>query len=121
VELHTFKISHAVGAINKTVSIGFAWMEEGDTPESLLKRADTALYEAKHSGRNKVLPLPDKAYVAPPSRSILKPFASAGAVADKMAQKSILPTTEGQIVTRYAPQQEPQTKNPFGDDDSGVF
>jgi two-component system cell cycle response regulator len=39
-----------------TISIGVASTEGGDdTPETLLKRADEALYEAKRSGRNRVV------------------------------------------------------------------
>lgn len=38
-----------------TCSIGIAvWQEAGDRPEALFKRADTALYQAKNSGRNRV-------------------------------------------------------------------
>jgi len=37
-----------------TVSIGVAELEEGEDRESLLRRADQALYHAKRSGRNKV-------------------------------------------------------------------
>lgn len=36
-----------------TVSIGVAMTVEDDTPESLIKRADEALYHAKHQGRNR--------------------------------------------------------------------
>lgn len=35
-----------------TVSIGIAALHQGDTPKSLLRRADQALYQAKDSGRN---------------------------------------------------------------------
>ena len=49
----------AVGAGNKTIkitcSIGAAEWEPGDTVDSLLRRADIALYEAKRSGRNRVI------------------------------------------------------------------
>jgi diguanylate cyclase (GGDEF)-like protein len=38
-----------------TVSAGVAALEEGDHASSLLNRADAALYEAKTSGRNRVL------------------------------------------------------------------
>lgn len=37
-----------------TVSVGAAQYSPGDTPESLLKRADEALYKSKRSGRNRV-------------------------------------------------------------------
>jgi len=35
-----------------TVSIGVAEFKKDDTPETLFERADAALYEAKHAGRN---------------------------------------------------------------------
>ncbi len=38
-----------------TISIGITLTEPGDTPESFIKRADNALYEAKETGRNKVV------------------------------------------------------------------
>ncbi|MDD2895918.1 MAG: diguanylate cyclase [Aliarcobacter sp.] len=37
----------------KTISLGISTFEDNDTVESLIKKADTALYEAKNSGRNK--------------------------------------------------------------------
>lgn len=37
---------------NVTISIGLTEYKDGDTTESMLKRADKALYEAKNSGRN---------------------------------------------------------------------
>lgn len=40
---------------NITMSFGIALSKENDTIESVLKRADVALYEAKNSGRNKVV------------------------------------------------------------------
>ena len=40
-------------AFQITVSIGVAMTMEGDTPEALIKRADEALYQAKHQGRNR--------------------------------------------------------------------
>ncbi len=47
VESHTFS---GIGRL--TVSIGIACFMEGDSQESIYARADTALYEAKHNGRN---------------------------------------------------------------------
>jgi len=56
VESHDFKVTHQVGMINKTVSIGVSFLDEmGDTSQALLKRADSALYQAKNNGRNRVI------------------------------------------------------------------
>jgi two-component system cell cycle response regulator len=50
-----FVVTHEVGQINKTISIGMSHVNHmGDSAESILKRADEALYRAKNSGRNKV-------------------------------------------------------------------
>lgn len=68
VENAVFVIPHEDSPIKKTISIGYATMQPNDTPESLLKRADMALYEAKNTGRNKVLPLASGAFELPPSR-----------------------------------------------------
>ncbi|MCQ8119687.1 GGDEF domain-containing protein [Methylomonas rosea] len=38
-----------------TLSIGVAKLQPGDNPESFIVRADTALYKAKQSGRNRVI------------------------------------------------------------------
>lgn len=46
------------GAIKITVSIGVATSKVGQTPGQLLEAADRALYEAKASGRNKVIVAP---------------------------------------------------------------
>jgi two-component system cell cycle response regulator len=53
VENTPFKVSHEIGTLNKTISLGVSYLnEEGDTTEELLKRSDAALYLAKDSGRN---------------------------------------------------------------------
>lgn len=51
-----FAIPHEVGTINKTASFGISTLNPmGDTGKGLLKRADTALYDAKEDGRNKLV------------------------------------------------------------------
>ena len=42
-----------------TVSFGCAEVAAGDTPDTLIKRADKQLYQAKSNGRNLVYPKPD--------------------------------------------------------------
>jgi two-component system cell cycle response regulator len=50
------RVSGGREVLNVTISIGVAATKgSGDTPEALLKRADEALYEAKASGRNRVI------------------------------------------------------------------
>lgn len=121
VETTPFKVSHDVGAINKTISIGVSWLEQGDTPESLLKRADNALYQSKNSGRNKVTPIPDASYVPPPSRSISKPFASATTVAEQLAQPAE-PVQQGPVVVRFASANPAPVNAPNLDDEKpGTF
>ena len=41
--------------VNKTVSIGVTEFRPDDTPESLIKRADKNLYQAKSSGKNRYI------------------------------------------------------------------
>jgi len=38
--------------IKVTISLGISSFEPGDSPSSLLSRADEALYQAKRNGRN---------------------------------------------------------------------
>lgn len=57
VETTPFIITHEQGTLSKTISIGVSTLNHaGDTPETLLKRADNFLYTSKHSGRNQVNP-----------------------------------------------------------------
>lgn len=52
------RTEHAVlGKRRATVSIGVTQIQSGDTAESLLRRADRALYQAKDQGRNRVIQL----------------------------------------------------------------
>lgn len=48
-------IQAEIGAFSVTCSIGAAELVQGDDIDKLLKKADTALYEAKQTGRNKTV------------------------------------------------------------------
>jgi two-component system cell cycle response regulator len=51
-----FRVDSGKELLTVTISIGVAaTMGAGDTPEALLKRGDEALYEAKATGRNRVI------------------------------------------------------------------
>ena len=55
-------VAEAAANVPVTISIGVATREgPNDTPETLLKRADDALYAAKNAGRNRVVPEPGPA------------------------------------------------------------
>ncbi|MFN7401131.1 MAG: PleD family two-component system response regulator [Alphaproteobacteria bacterium] len=88
VESTPFKVSHPVGEIYKTVSIGHATIQPDDTPEKLLQRADHALYEAKNSGRNKVLPITRPPFALSPTRAAARSAVEADA-AESATAKSI--------------------------------
>lgn len=47
--------TRSAGELTVTCSIGCTSSREGDTADSLLKRADDALYEAKNGGRNRII------------------------------------------------------------------
>ena len=47
-------VFHHSAPISFTISIGVALLQAGDSLDSLLARADDALYRAKHAGRNRV-------------------------------------------------------------------
>ena len=48
-----FELPEGQGAVKVTLSIGIALAEANDTIESLLNRADMALYDSKKAGRNR--------------------------------------------------------------------
>ncbi len=55
-------VSDSEDRVAVTMSIGVAESRDrNDTGDQLLKRADEALYKAKHTGRNRVVPTPPKA------------------------------------------------------------
>jgi len=51
-----FSIQRGSREIDVTISVGLSTLtSKGDTVTDLLKRADVALYRAKHDGRNRVV------------------------------------------------------------------
>ena len=55
IAVERFRIPESQETIEVTVSIGISSLVSAeDTPDTLLKRADEALYEAKRAGRNRV-------------------------------------------------------------------
>jgi two-component system, cell cycle response regulator len=56
IERTPFSLPGTELGLNMTASMGIATNAPGvETPEQLLKQADKALYEAKNSGRNRVV------------------------------------------------------------------
>ncbi len=54
IESAPFALGEGRGETAITISAGVAQMRKDDDPEQVLARADRALYEAKHAGRNRV-------------------------------------------------------------------
>jgi two-component system, cell cycle response regulator len=55
IEATEFAIPAPIGVIHKTTSIGVVEYNQGDTVEEFVNKVDKALYEAKETGRNKVV------------------------------------------------------------------
>ncbi len=60
-EIENIIVATPQGELNFTASIGLAQLKEYDTVDSMLKKADVALYSAKEAGRNRVFSLEDQA------------------------------------------------------------
>jgi len=58
------RFKNAKGELQVTTSIGNATLRGTDSMESLVQRADNALYEAKHGGRNRVISDADTAFTS---------------------------------------------------------
>jgi len=52
IEKHT--IAYGMNTLKLTASLGISTLRKNDTPESLTKRADAAMYLAKENGRNQI-------------------------------------------------------------------
>ena len=52
-QINSNKLLYKGDSIKVTVSIGSTKFQQGDTPDTLLNRADKALYEAKRAGKNR--------------------------------------------------------------------
>jgi two-component system cell cycle response regulator len=51
-----FAVNKGANRIEVTISVGLSTLEQkGEAVADVLKRADTALYRAKHDGRNRVV------------------------------------------------------------------
>lgn len=53
------------GEVRISVSVGVALAEEGESIDELMARADEAMYEAKHQGRNLVVTIPPRGSMDP--------------------------------------------------------
>lgn len=57
---HEFVFKGEKKVVQVTISLGVTQVVKGDTPKSLIERADACLYEAKKQGRNRTVHAPSK-------------------------------------------------------------
>ncbi len=69
--ISSLAFSNEKGRLQVTTSIGCATLTMEDSMDSLIQRADKALYQAKHNGRNRVVCDTDDELDTPPSKSLL--------------------------------------------------
>jgi diguanylate cyclase (GGDEF)-like protein/PAS domain S-box-containing protein len=58
-------VSTATGPVSATLSIGVTLAHPDETTDALVARADTAMYQAKQSGRNRVVPFNGQPALSP--------------------------------------------------------
>ena len=71
-----FTVAAAETPIEVTTSIGLAVSRAADTAESMVERADQALYRAKHGGRNRVESSVDGGDDSAKSEAVASPVAA---------------------------------------------
>ncbi len=54
-------VSTPAGPVTATLSIGVTLARPDETTDTLVARADSAMYRAKHSGRNRIVPFEGEA------------------------------------------------------------
>ena len=55
IEKHPFRLRNAAESVGVTISVGLAnYPEDSEDPNDLIRKADQAMYIAKHGGRNRV-------------------------------------------------------------------
>ena len=69
--ISSLAFSNEKGRLQVTTSSGCATLTMEDSMDSLVQRADKALYQAKHNGRNRVVCDTDDELDTPPSKSLL--------------------------------------------------
>lgn len=83
-----------------TASFGVTTLQPDDTPETMLKRADEGLYEAKESGRNLVVFVGDEAPAPSPTQNAgsWMPWKSADATESTLAQAKLRCSVPAEVV-----------------------